>query len=263
MSQFSVKYGGWAVVAGASEGMGAQFAKQLARRGLNVVLIARRGELIEALAASIAAECKVQTKALVVDLSLPDAAAKVIAGVEGLECGLLVYNAALSPIGRFVDQTLEENLRALEVNVRTPTALAHHFAKAFAAQGHGGIILLSSLTAFQGSPYVATYGATKSYNLALAEGLWFELKGTGVDVLAMCAGATRTPNFLKAAPQGAPGMLEPEVVVTEAIDALGRGPFTIPGIFNRIASFLMRRFLPRTTTISIMGDQTRKLQLKP
>lgn len=262
MSEFAKKYGPWAVVAGASEGMGAQFARQLAQRGLNVALVARRAALIEALGAELEHEFKVKTKALTIDLSTPEAPSQVIAGVEGLDCGLLVYNAALSPIGRFIDQTLDENLRALEVNVRTPTALAHHFAKRFAAQGRGGIVLLSSLTAFQGSPFVATYGATKSYNLALAEGLWFELRGTGVDVLSVCAGATSTPNLLKAAPDGAPGMLEPRVVVSEALDALGRGPMMIPGVFNRVASFFMRRVLPRRSTISIMGDQTRKLQLK-
>jgi hypothetical protein len=258
---FAKHYGPWAIVAGASEGLGAAFATQLAERGLNIVLVARRTAMIEALADTLRKLGGVQVRSLTVDLSLPTAPQAVIDGVEGLDVGLVVYNAALSPIGPFIEQTLEENLRALEVNVRTPTALAHHFTRRFAKQGRGGLILLSSLTAFQGSPWVSTYGATKSYNLSLAEGLWAELKGTGVDVMAVCAGATMTPNFLKAAPNGAVGMLQPAVVARDALESLGKGPTTIGGLFNRFASFLMRRLLSRRMTIAIMGDQTRRLQL--
>jgi uncharacterized protein len=261
--EFLKKYGPWAVVAGASEGLGAAFASQLAARGLNVVLVARRAALTEALAATLRSDFRVEVKCLTVDLGEPAAAHQVMQGVEGLDLGFFVYNAALSPIGQFIDQRVEDNLRAIDVNVRTPTALAHHFAQRFAQRGRGGIILLSSLTAFQGSPYVATYGATKSYNLALAEGLWFELKDRGVDVLAVCAGATTTPNFLKAAPKGAVGMQSPEAVALDALHAIGHAPITIGGAFNRFASFLMRRLMPRATTIAIMGNQTKRLQLPP
>ena len=175
--------------------------------------------------------------------------------------GLLVYNAAWSPIGRFVDVPLEEHLRAVDVNTRTPTALAHHFGQSMARRGRGGIVLLSSLTAFQGSPFVATYGATKAYNLALGESLWFELKESGVDVLAVCPGVTRTPGLLKASPQGGPGMLEPEQVVREALAGLGKRPFVVPGAFNRAVSFFLRYFMPRRSTVSLMGSQTKKLLL--
>ena len=183
---FASRYGPWAVVAGASEGMGAEFARQLSARGLKVVLIARREQVLTELARTLPGE----TRCLALDLAQPDAAAQIAAATAELDVGLLVYNAALSPIGPFAEQSLEENLRALDVNVRTPTALAHHFVPRLIKRGRGGLVLLSSLTAFQGSPFVATYGATKSYNLALAEGLWAELRGTGVDVLSVCAGAT-------------------------------------------------------------------------
>jgi len=256
---FTDTYGPWAVVAGASEGMGAQFATQLSARGLKVVLIARREQVLTELARTL----KGETKCLALDLALPDAAARIADFTRELDVGLVVYNAALSPIGPFVTQSLEENLRAIDVNVKTPTALAHHFAPRLVKRGKGGLVLLSSLTAFQGSPYVSTYGATKSYNLALAEGLWAELRGTGVDVLSVCAGATATPNLLKSVKQAPPGMQQPEEVVREALDALGRGPVLIPGGFNRLASFLMRRLLPRRLTIQIMAGQTRKLQLPP
>jgi uncharacterized protein len=256
---FSDKYGPWAVVAGASEGMGAQFAKQLSARGVKVVLIARREQVLSELAATLPGEAK----CLPLDLASPDAVEKIAAFTADLDVGLVVYNAALSPIGPFIEQSLAENLRAIDVNVKTPTAVMHHFAPRLVKRGRGGLMLLSSLTAFQGSPFVSTYGATKSFNLALAEGLWAELRGSGVDVLSVCAGATATPNLLKAVTKAPPGMQQPEDVVREALDSLGDGPFLIPGRFNRFASFLLRRLLPRRSTIQIMAGQTRKLQLPP
>ena len=256
---FTEKYGPWAVVAGASEGMGAEFARQLSARGLKVILIARRQTVLEELAARLPGE----SRCLPLDLGAPDAAEKIAAFTRELDVGLLVYNAALSPIGPFLDQPLADNLRAIDVNVKTPTALAHHFAPRLVKRGRGGLMLLSSLTAFQGSPFVSTYGATKSFNLSLAEGLWAELRSQGVDVLSVCAGATATPNLLKAVRKAPPGMQQPEEVVREALAALGSGPVLIPGRFNRFASFVLRRFLSRRATIQIMANQTRKLQLPP
>lgn len=255
---FTARYGPTALVLGASEGLGAEFARQLAGRGLDVVLVARRAEALGTIEAELSKQVKVRS--VVADLATPGALATVAAATADLDVGLVVYNAALSPLGPFLSQSLDENLKAIDVNVRGPVAFAHHFGARLAARGRGGLVLLSSLTAFQGSPFVSTYGATKAFNLAFAEGLWFELKERGVDVLSVCAGATKTPNLLKAAPDGAPGMLEPKQVVTEALDALGRAPTMIPGVFNRFASFLMRRLLPRRTTITIMGQQTKKLQ---
>ena len=255
-----VQHGPWAVVAGASEGLGAAFARQLCEAGLDVVLVARREAALRALAEALRADTGRQVRTVELDLASPDAAAALLRALEGLEVGTLVYNAAFSPIGPFVDTPLAGALQALDVNVRTLTSVVHALARPMAARGRGAVVLLSSLTAFQGSPFVATYGATKSYILALAEGLWFELRGRGVEVLAVCAGATRTPAFLRAAPAGAPGQLEPEQVAREALAALHRGPLLIPGRFNRLASFLLRRVLPRRATIAIMGDQTRRLQ---
>ncbi len=258
--QFKEKYGPWAIIAGASEGMGAEFARQVALRGLNVVLIARRAAVLEQVRFDLV-QLGVQVRALEIDLADPEALTLVTSATADLEVGMLVYNAAFSPVGPFLEQPLEDNLRAIDVNVRAPLSFAHRFGHAMATRKRGGIVLLSSLTAFQGSPYLATYGATKAFNLALAEGLWFELRSSRVDVLSVCAGATTTPNFLRSAPKGAPGMLPPEAVVTNALNALGRGPLTIPGVFNRVASFFMRRVLSRRLAISVMGSETRKLQL--
>lgn len=257
---FVERYGPWAVVCGASEGLGAEYARQLAAQGLKLVLIARREPMLQELARSLGVEAKL----LALDLAASDAHVKIAEATRELDVGLFLYNAAFSPIGPLLEQSLEDNLRAVELNVRTPTALAHHFAPRLVKRKRGALVLLSSLTAFQGSPFVATYGATKSYNLSLAEGLWAELRGTGVDVLCVCPGATATPNLLKASKKAPPGMLQPHEVVRETIAAFGAGgPMLIPGVFNKLASLLMRRLLPRTTTIKIMASETRKLQLPP
>jgi len=141
--------------------------------------------------------------------------------------------------------------------------MAHVLGRAMAARGRGGLVFMSSLAAFHGSPFIATYGATKAFNLVLGESLWFELQSRGVDVLACAAGATRTPGFLQASPHGEPGMLEPEQVVEEALARLGRTGVMIPGTFNRFASFLMRRILPRGTAVGILGNRTGNLTPPP
>jgi len=259
VQDFVERYGPWALIAGASEGIGAAFAKQLAARGVNLVLVARRREGLAAIEREIAGLAPVQVRCLALDLAREDAALALEQATGELDVGLVVYNAALAPTGGFLDLALAEQLAAIDVNVRGPLALAHRFARRLAARGRGGLVLLSSLTAFQGSPWVATYGATKSFLLSFAEALWVELAPRGVDVLAVCAGATRTPNYLRRAQGKAPGELPPERVAREALASLAHGPLMIPGRFNRFASQLMRRLLPRRATIRIMGAQTRHL----
>ena len=262
MADFAKRYGPWALIAGASEGIGAAFARALAQRGLDLALVARRPEPLAQLEREIAALAPVRVRCITLDLARGDAAARLEHELADLDVGLLVYNAALAPTGAFLEIALEEQLAAIAVNVHGPLALAHHFGRRMTSRGAGGIVLLSSLTAFQGSPFVATYGATKSFLLVLAEGLWYELAPRGVDVLAVCAGATRTPSYLRRrSPKGAPGELEPDDVAREALARLGRGPAMIPGRFNRFASQLLRRVLSRRAAIRLMGAQTGRLML--
>lgn len=257
------QYGRWALVAGASEGLGAAFAEALARRGHDLLLLARRADVLETNAATLRKKYPVEVVTAAVDLSSPALAEQLAPLIADREVGVLVCNAASSPLGSFARQTPAETGRALDVNCRAPLTLLHLLLPAMIERGKGGVVLMSSLTAFQGSPFASVYGATKAFNLALAEGLWAELKPHGVNVIASCAGATRTPNYLKAmAKGGAPGELEPEKVAEDTLAQLGRGPLVIPGAFNQFASFLMRRLLPRATTINLMAAQTRKLQLK-
>jgi short-subunit dehydrogenase len=193
------------------------------------------------------------------DLGDVRAAARCAELAQEHEIGLLVYNAAYSKVGRFLDGTLEDHLRTIDVNCRGPVSLALALGKPMAARKRGGILLMSSLAGGQGTPLVATYGATKAFNLVLAEGLWHELREHGVDVLACRAGATRTPAFAASRPQGKTPMMDPEPVVRQALNALGAGPSMVPGALNRFVAFVFARFLPRRVAVSIMGNATRKL----
>ncbi len=253
-------YGSWALVAGASEGLGAAFATSLAQRKYNLVLLARRPAPLEALAQDLRATHSIEVVTRAMDLGAPDVLAQVAPLVEGREVGVYVHNAAYSGIGDFTELPRERSLQSLDVSCRAALEILHLLLPAMRRRSRGAVVLMSSLTAFQGSPYASVYGATKAFHLALAEGLWAELRPYGVDVLACCAGATRTPGYLKSMPNGAPGELEPAAVAEEALDALGKGPMRIPGRFNRFASLFMRRLLPRRTAISIMGAQTQKLK---
>ena len=257
------RYGGAALVAGASEGIGAAFARELARRRIDLVLVARRAAPLEALATELRRAHGVGVTALAADLGTADATARVREACLGMEIGLLVYNAAASPLGPFLERPLPEHLAAIDVNVRAPLALAHVFGGPMAARGRGGIVLMTSLAGFQGTPLVASYAATKAFNLVLAEGLWDELRGRGVDVLACCAGATSTPGYARSAPSGpasfvTPPVQSPDDVARAAIRALGRRPFVVTGVANALASLVMRRLLSRRRAIVTMGREMRR-----
>ena len=263
--EFRERYGPWALVAGASEGLGAAYAEALARRGLDLILVARRGELLQALAARLDAKYAINVRSLPLDLSQPEAAEQIARETQADEVGLLVYNAAFSAVGRFLDHPMEDHLREVDTNVRTPLGLVNTFGQRMLAAGHGGIILMSSLSAFQGSAYISTYSATKAFNIVLAEGLWEEWRRSGVDVLACIAGAIRTPNYLASSPKRsgciADATLKPESVVAEALAALGHRPTVIPGRLNRLSSFVMRRLLSRQAAIRIMGNVLRGMYI--
>lgn len=261
---FAGRYGPWAVVAGASEGLGAAYARALAAGGLNVALVARRRPLLERLAEALTAEYGVEVLCFEGDLSERGFLEGLLEACAGLEVGLLVYNAAHAPIGEFAAAPLDDLLRVAAVNVRAPVSLVHGLLPAMTARGRGGVILMTSLAGNQGSPYIATYAASKAFNRVLAEGLWYELKGKGVDVVACCAGAVRTPGYSGAAAgKDAPGTLDPERVVEQALRGLGRGPVVIPGRLNRVANIFMTRLMPRRRAIAIMAGNTEGLAAAP
>jgi len=260
---FRERYGPWAVVAGASEGLGAAFAERAAARGLNVALVARREGALREVAARVTGTHGGEARIVVADLAADEGAARIAAAVAELEVGLLVHNAALSAPGPFLDVPVEVHQRALQVNCGSQLGLVHALGGAMRARGRGGVVLVSSLSGFYGGGHLATYAATKAFGATLAEGLWFELAPAGVDVVASCAGATLTPGYRRRAPERlprlAPKPMAPEDVAEDALSALGRGPRTIPGRGNRLASFILRAFVPRRKAIGLMSAAGREV----
>ena len=263
MADFVERYGPWAVVAGASEGIGASFSQKLAARGLNLVLVARRAAPLETLAATLRDQHGVEVRVRPLDLGSPDAVSKLGTAIEGLDVGLVIYNAAYSPIGRFIDIEVEEHLKAVAVNVHGPLRFSHYFGRRLAERGKGGIILMSSVSGYQGTAMVANYAATKAYDTILAEGLWYELRGHGVDVLACIAGATLTPSYESVTDdipsKGLARPMPPDEVTEQALADLGRRPSGASGRRNRFASALLSRILPRSAAIEMVSKETVRL----
>ncbi len=257
---FKEEYGPWALIAGASEGIGAAFSEALAERGLNLILIARREKVLSELAEGLVSRYSIQVEEHILDLGNSSSVRDLISSLDK-EIGLLVYNAAYSPIGYFKDIPIADLENIVSVNIQTPLLLIKTLTDSMIERKKGGIILMSSLSGIQGSPKIATYAASKSFNTILAEGLWHELKDLNVDVLACVAGAVRTPGYINSANEkDAPGTLDPNEVVKETLEALGSSPTLTPGSFNRFAKFIMSRLLPRKRAIQIMHNNTKDLK---
>ena len=226
--QMRAKYGPWAVIAGASEGTGAEYARQLAALGIHCLLVARRKDPLDRIARELQDGHRVQTRVLSVDLSSPDAAQRIKAAAADIEVGLYVSNAGADSTGKhFLDVPLEQTHRLINMNVRTVVDAVYAFAPAMKARGRGGILLMSSGAALGGQPRVAIYSGTKAFELNFAESLWVELREFGIDVLGVAAPAMDTP-VLRAAlaaknlePQG---VYDPQEVVRIALQYLPIGP---------------------------------------
>jgi hypothetical protein len=258
---FVEQYGPWALVAGASEGLGEAFARDLAKRGLQIVLLSRRPAVLKTLGDDLHKNYGTQVRIVSQDLSAADVSEKIEELTHDIEVGLLVYNAALPVIGPFLEQPVEKHLQSIDVNCRAPVSLCHLLGKKMVSRGRGGIVLMSSLSGMQGCGTVANYAATKAYNRVLAEGLWHELANKGVDVIACLAGVTRTPGYLSSNPKIKRSEMEPQQVVAETMAALGKKPSLVPGVVNKLIAFIMSRLLPRRTAIKVIGDATGAMYL--
>jgi hypothetical protein len=260
VSAFAEKYGPFAVVAGASEGLGAAFAHAIAARGVGLVLLARRKDALEAVAVEIAKQHGAEARAVACDLADDALPAALADATRGLEIGLGVYNAAYSFIAPLLERPIEDALRVVDVNVRGPLRFAHALVPSMIARRRGGLVLMASMAGFQGNPRLAAYAASKAFEIVLAESLWAELRPHGVDVLASCPGAVRTPSYLKTTEREAPGTLDALAVATRTLDALGGGPTYVPGAVNKMARFFLGRMLPRTSAVGVMQRNTKNLR---
>jgi uncharacterized protein len=260
--EFRAKYGPTALVAGAAVGLGAEYARQIAAAGLDLVLIDRDQGPLDATAHAIRAQHRVDVAALCLDLGRSDAGDAVLRGLGGREIGLLVYNAAIGTVAPFLEMDPRQIDATIDVNCRGPLRLVHALAPAMVARRRGGIILMSSMSAEFGSAQLTVYAASKAFDLVSADALWFELRPHGVDVLSIQPGSTRTPGWLTSQVgdpgPGSAGVMEPADVVREALDAVGRQPSLVPGEANRQAAAALRG-LSRRDGIEIMSGITAKL----
>ena len=243
--------------------MGAAYARALAGRGLDLVLIARRKEPLEETARLIIDQFGVKVLPIICDLADVEATQQIIHEIGKLSIDFMVYNAALSYIGPYLATSLDTHADIAKVNMLTPLAMLHYFGGKMAEQGKGGIVIMSSIAGFQGSGYLSTYAATKAFNRVLAEGLWYEWKPKGVDVIACCAGATATPNYINTKPGKAsplePNPQLPEQVVEECLRKIGTTPSFISGTGNKLVSFLMQHIFSRKKAVEMMGDGMKKM----
>jgi len=225
---FAEKYGPWAVIAGGSDGTGEAYARDLAVAGINVMLVSRRAEVLDALAADLRAQHGIETRTLVQDLMESNAAQNILDAAADLDVGLYISNAGVDGTGAsFFDQPVERWQRMITMNVMTVTTAVHGFGNRMRQRGRGGILLMSSGSALGGTPFLGMYSATKSFEMVLAESLWGELSQSDVDIIAVIAPSMSTPFFQKnIAGQGfkLAHVFEPEEVAGRALEQLGKAP---------------------------------------
>jgi short-subunit dehydrogenase len=226
------KYGPWAVIAGGSEGVGAEFARQLAAAGFNLILVARKPEPLE----RTADECRAQggeVRTLAVDLVDPSAVGQVAAAAADVEVGLLIYNAGANTCSEpFLDGALVEFDRVIALNIGTMMALTQHFGRPMCKRRRGGILLLGSMAGYLGSVRHTVYGGVKAFGRIFAESLWLELREFDVDVLELVLGVTRTPAMERVGLNfDVPGLrvAEPADVAREGLEQLPNGPVHVAG----------------------------------
>ncbi|MBJ7414605.1 MAG: SDR family NAD(P)-dependent oxidoreductase [Niveispirillum sp.] len=220
-------YGPWAVVTGASDGIGRALALALADQGFNLVLAARRATALHELAAQLATR-GVMTSVVAVDLSTPKGCHALAAATEDHDVGLLIAAAGFGTSGPFMTVNADSEAEMLAVNCGAVLSLTHVFARRFATRGRGGIIMMGSLLAFQGVPGAATYAATKAFVQTLGEGLHREFKPAGVDVLVAAPGPVKT-GFAARAHLNMGFALSPDVLPEPILAALGRRITVRPG----------------------------------
>ena len=255
---FVERYGPWAVVTGASSGIGRQFATLLAERGLNVLIAARRKDRLERLAAELVAKCGVQVEVLELDLAAADFLQTLLNATANKDVGLVISNAGFGLKGLHHLQERGQFDSMLNVNARAPTLITQAFAPGLIKRGRGGMLITGSVEGFMSFPWSATYAATKAYVRSLGEALWAELKPHGVDVLVLAPSATDTEAVTLQGfdPKQMSNLMPPRQVAEMALAHLKNGPTYVPGAKNR-AMVRFLTLLPRRWGITLAGKGTK------
>lgn len=251
-----------ALITGASSGIGAKFAEELASRQFNLILVARSQEKLENLAQTLENECNIKADIIVQDLTQPNGSQIVFEKVQekGLTVDLLVNNAGFGDYGAFSERPLAKQTAMIQLNITALVELTHYFLPQMIEKGEGKIINVASIAAFQPLPYLSIYAATKAFVLSFSEAIWAENKSKGIKVLALCPGPTESEFFKVAefpsAFAGKGQLISAEVVVKDALNALekNKSSWVTGGIGNQVIVNLPR-FFPREFIISAVEKQ--------
>jgi short-subunit dehydrogenase len=263
MKDLKTAYGEWALVTGASSGIGEVFSRRLAAAGMNVVLVARRKERLEALANELSTSFNIETRVVCADLSDEDETKGVVTAVEDLAIGMLVNNAGILNTGNFLDNDLEDEIRLLNTNCKSFLILTHGLGNKMKERNKGALIFLSSLTSVAAISRWSNYSASKGYDLMFSEALNTELKDYNIDVMALCPGLTRT-ELAEFSSITKLITMDVDVVVDIALSKLGKTNIVVPGIMNKI-NFFLTRLNPRnlnTRLFSMVVKPTQDLNLR-
>ncbi|MEQ9462789.1 MAG: SDR family NAD(P)-dependent oxidoreductase [Haliea sp.] len=257
-AEFGFRYGPTALVTGASSGIGHAFATELAGRGLDLLLVARRSDRLRALAAELEQAHGVAVQVCAADLAAPGAVDQVIDAAAGRDIGLLVSNAGFGLKGAHQDNDPARMTAMLQVNCAAPLQLTHRLLPGLLRRGRGGIVITSSVEGLMGVPYSAAYAASKAFTNSLGESLWGEVSPRGVDVLALCPGSTATEAHALQGIDSATleGVMSPQAVVLEALANLGNGPVYVAGEQNQ-AMFTALTGMPRREALLQMAANIR------
>lgn len=264
---FPTRFGEWALIVGASTGLGAAWAEECAKRGMNVVICARSEDKLADVAAGLRERHGVQTQHFVVDISDMSASQTIIENVAGLDIGLCVWNAAIEQGGHFVNSSEEHHVDQVVGNALNPMRVTYHLTRDMAQKHRGAILLVSSMAGVQGTANQASYSGTKAFLAMLGESLWYEMAQYGVRVASVTVGAVNTPQYQHVqrahaeaagateAPSDAPQPHSPEEVAAYVIEHIDDGPrlFSHP---DDEAAFTGMSQLPRKDAVSMISAVT-------
>jgi len=249
------------LITGASSGIGEAFARKLAARGRNVLLVARSEDKLIALCNELGRLTSIRAQYIALDLQQPDAPLQLFEETKKreLEVEMLINNAGFGSMGEFAKLDLNRELEMIQLNVRAVVELAHRFLEPMRERKRGTIVNVASTAGFQPVPYMATYAATKAFVLSFSEALWDENRAHGVHVMALCPGVTET-NFFEVAGIDRPPMRTvqtPEEVVETALRALNRKKSLVISGWANWFVVEAERFVPRSTVVRVAGNALR------